>query len=67
MRRLIVVLALLALCAPAHAAPAGQVTWAVHFTLAPRWLDPAESEGSIPSFPYSAVREKLTGHTRRTA
>jgi peptide/nickel transport system substrate-binding protein len=31
-------------------APAGQMTWAVHFTLAPRWLDPAESEGSITPF-----------------
>ena len=33
------------------AAPrAGQMTWAVHFTLAPRWLDPAETEGSITPF-----------------
>jgi peptide/nickel transport system substrate-binding protein len=38
------------LMAPAAAAPAGQLTWAVHFTLAPRWLDPAESEGSITPF-----------------
>jgi ABC-type transport system substrate-binding protein len=30
--------------------PAGQMTFAVHFTLAPRWLDPAESEGSITPF-----------------
>ncbi|HEY7040787.1 MAG TPA: ABC transporter substrate-binding protein [Methylomirabilota bacterium] len=29
---------------------AGQMTWAVHFTLAPRWLDPAETEGSITPF-----------------
>jgi peptide/nickel transport system substrate-binding protein len=34
----------------ADAAPAGQMTWAVHFTLAPRWLDPAESEGTITPF-----------------
>jgi peptide/nickel transport system substrate-binding protein len=26
------------------------MTFAVHFTLAPRWLDPAESEGSITPF-----------------
>jgi peptide/nickel transport system substrate-binding protein len=26
------------------------MTWAVHFTLAPRWLDPAETEGSITPF-----------------
>ncbi len=31
-------------------APSGQMTWAVHFTLAPRWLDPAESEGTITPF-----------------
>jgi len=34
----------------ADPAPAGQMTWAVHFTLAPRWLDPAESEGTITPF-----------------
>ncbi len=36
--------------AAADPAPAGQVTWAVHFTLAPRWLDPAENEGTITPF-----------------
>jgi len=35
---------------PAASPPAGQMTWAVHFTLAPRWLDPAETEGSITPF-----------------
>src|SRR6266446_8616251 len=59
MRRLVgvlVVIALLLCLAPAGTAqsaapaPAGQMTWAVHFTLAPRWLDPAESEGSITPF-----------------
>jgi peptide/nickel transport system substrate-binding protein len=34
----------------ADPAPGGQMTFAVHFTLAPRWLDPAESEGSITPF-----------------
>jgi peptide/nickel transport system substrate-binding protein len=34
----------------ADPAPSGQVTWAVHFTLAPRWLDPAENEGTITPF-----------------
>ena len=50
-------LVLLALCfvssaAPAAAdpPPAAQMTWAVHFTLAPRWLDPAENEGSITPY-----------------
>jgi peptide/nickel transport system substrate-binding protein len=59
MRRLIGVLVVLVLqtclaavgsAQPGGAAPAGQMTWAVHFTLAPRWLDPAESEGSITPF-----------------
>jgi hypothetical protein len=26
------------------------MTWAVHFTLAPRWLDPAETEGPITPY-----------------
>jgi len=59
MRRLIGILVVFALqtclaaagsAQPAGPAPAGQMTWAVHFTLAPRWLDPAESEGSITPF-----------------
>jgi ABC-type transport system substrate-binding protein len=57
MRRLVgalVVIALLLCLAPVgmaqSAAPNGQMTWAVHFTLAPRWLDPAEAEGSITPF-----------------
>jgi peptide/nickel transport system substrate-binding protein len=59
MRRLIGVLVVTALqtclaavgsAQPAGPPPAGQMTWAVHFTLAPRWLDPAESEGSITPF-----------------
>jgi len=59
MRRLIGVFVVIALqtclaavgsAQPGGAAPAGQMTWAVHFTLAPRWLDPAESEGSITPF-----------------
>ena len=32
---------------PATAAPEGTMTWGVHITLAPRWLDPAETEGII--------------------
>jgi peptide/nickel transport system substrate-binding protein len=38
------------LAAPAHAAPEGQMTWAIHVTLAPRWLDPAETEAAITPF-----------------
>jgi peptide/nickel transport system substrate-binding protein len=40
---LLILLALLA--APAAAAPEGQMTWAVHITLAPTWFDPAETPG----------------------
>src|SRR5262249_9424411 len=34
----------------AAAAPEGTMTWAVHVTLAPRWLDPAETESAITPF-----------------
>jgi len=49
-RRLVVLSLLLALVAgAAHpgtaAAAQGQVTWAVHITLAPTWFDPAETPG----------------------
>src|SRR5438132_9311334 len=33
-----------------EAAPEGQVTWAFHVTLAPRWLDPGETESAITPF-----------------
>jgi len=36
--------------APATAAPEGQVTWAVHVSLAPTWFDPAETPGVITPF-----------------
>ena len=32
--------------APSDAAPEGQVTWAVHISLAPTWFDPAETAGT---------------------
>jgi peptide/nickel transport system substrate-binding protein len=35
---------------PAAAAPEGQLTWGVHVTLAPTWLDPAETPGIITPF-----------------
>ena len=44
----LLVLFLLAFTLPAGAAaeaPAGQVTWAAHITLAPTWFDPAETPG----------------------
>src|SRR5262245_14626452 len=44
--------ALLALAhhAPADAAPSGQMTWAVHISLAPTWFDPAETPSLITPF-----------------
>jgi peptide/nickel transport system substrate-binding protein len=36
--------------APAAAAPDGQMTWAVHVSLAPTWFDPAETSGIITPF-----------------
>ena len=32
------------------AGPEGQVTYAFHVTLAPRWLDPGETESAISPF-----------------
>ena len=36
--------------APSDAAPEGQMTWAVHISLAPTWFDPAETSGIITPF-----------------
>ena len=35
---------------PVEAAPEGQMTFAAHVTLAPHWLDPAETESAITPF-----------------
>jgi peptide/nickel transport system substrate-binding protein len=32
------------------AAPAGQLTWAIHVSLAPTWFDPADTQGIITPF-----------------
>src|SRR5207249_11479548 len=45
-----VLLAVLAVAAPAAAAPEGQLTWGVHVSLAPSWFDPAETQGLITPF-----------------
>jgi peptide/nickel transport system substrate-binding protein len=48
---LIVLLCLLAPLGPALAAgPEGQLTWAVHISLAPTWFDPAETPGMITPY-----------------
>jgi peptide/nickel transport system substrate-binding protein len=41
---------LIAWAPPGLAAPEGTLTWAIHFTLAPKWLDPAETEALITPF-----------------
>ena len=38
------------LAAPAAAAPDGQITFAIHVSLAPTWFDPAETPGVITPF-----------------
>src|ERR1700756_4404944 len=35
---------------PAAAAPADQLTWGVHVSLAPTWFEPAEASGIITPF-----------------
>src|SRR5438132_3623913 len=51
-RRALIAALLLSLVAfsPALAAPEGQMTWAVHISLAPTWFDPAETPGIITPF-----------------
>ena len=50
-RMLVAVLALaLAAPAPALSAPEGQMTWALHFSLAPTLFEPAETPGVISPF-----------------
>jgi peptide/nickel transport system substrate-binding protein len=49
--RLVVTLTLIvAVVAPAAATPEGQMTWALHFALAPTWFDPAETSGIITPY-----------------
>src|SRR5213594_2458392 len=50
-RALVVALLLLGSLAPSPA-PEGQLTWAVHVTLAPTWFDPAETAGIITPFMF---------------
>jgi peptide/nickel transport system substrate-binding protein len=37
---------------PAAAAPEGQLTWGVHVSIAPTWLDPAETPGIITPYMF---------------
>src|SRR5262249_12067470 len=57
---LALVATLLAQGLPASAAPEGQITWAVHFTIAPVWFDPGEhTQGITPVFTYYALHDAL--------
>src|SRR5216117_3115391 len=49
-----------AMPATAVAAPEGTVTWALHVTLASRWLDPAETEAlATPFMVLYAIHDAL--------
>jgi hypothetical protein len=49
-RSLLVALVVLLVAVPAGAAPEGQMTWAIHISLAPTWFDPAEATGIATPF-----------------
>jgi peptide/nickel transport system substrate-binding protein len=54
------VLALALAGPPAAAAPEGQLTWAVHFTIAPVWFDPGHHTiGITPLLSYYALHDAL--------
>src|SRR5881296_418131 len=65
----LLVLTILALMAsPGAAAPEGQMTWAVHISLAPTWFDPAETSGIITPFMviyalHDAVLKPMPGNS----
>ena len=51
------------------ASPEGQLTWAVHFSLAPTWFDPAETPGMITPFlllyaMHDAMVKPMPGNAR---
>src|SRR5213594_2543269 len=52
---------------PAAAGPEGQMTWAVHISLAPTWFDPAETPGIGTPFMilyalHDALVKPMPGH-----
>jgi peptide/nickel transport system substrate-binding protein len=59
---------MLAVAAPAAAAPEGQMTWGVHISLSPTWFDPAETQGIITPFMvlyaiHDAMAKAMPGNT----
>ena len=66
-RSLTLALVLLLVAAPAVAAPEGELTWAVHISLAPTWFDPAETPSVITPFMmlyamHDALVKPMPGH-----
>jgi peptide/nickel transport system substrate-binding protein len=58
--RLVLVLALLATMPATAAAAEGEMRWGLHVTLAPKWLDPAETEAfNTPFMVLYAVHDAL--------
>jgi len=49
---LLVLIISFAAASPGAAVPEGQMTWAVHVSLAPTWFDPAETPGIITPFMF---------------
>jgi peptide/nickel transport system substrate-binding protein len=59
-RRLVLVLALLFVTPAVAAAAEGEMRWGLHVTLAPKWLDPAETEAfNTPFMVLYAVHDAL--------
>ena len=59
-RRLVLILALLAVTPVIAAAAEGEMRWGLHVTLAPKWLDPAETEAfATPFMGMYALRDAL--------
>jgi len=64
---LLVLIALVLAPSPSAAAPEGQMTWAVHISLAPTWFDPAETPGIGTPFMilyalHDALVKPMPGH-----
>src|SRR4026208_2190327 len=69
---ILVALLVLALPATLPAAPEGQLTWAVHISLAPTWFDPAETPGMITPYMvlyalHDALVKPMPGQPRANA
>src|SRR6266446_2702677 len=59
-RGLVLILALLAVTPVTAAAAEGEMRWGLHVTLAPKWLDPAETEAfNTPFMVLYAVHDAL--------